>query len=62
MVPVSSGFRSDAVISGLRSDTGDTVPVSSEPRSDAKGKALVSSGLRFDAVSGLRSDVVGKAQ
>ena len=40
-------LRSDAV-SGLRSD--------------AEGKALVSSGLRSDAVSGLRSDAVGKAQ
>ena len=39
-------LRSDAV-SGLRSD--------------AEGKALVSSGLRSDAVSGLRSDAEGKA-
>ena len=42
-------------VSGIRSDAGDKVPVSSGLRSDA-----VSSGLRSDAVSsGLRSDVVG---
>nr|KAJ0199223.1 hypothetical protein LSAT_V11C600310790 [Lactuca sativa] len=45
-VPVSPGFWSDAVSSGLRSGAGDKVPVSF--------------GLRFDAVSGLRSDAESK--
>nr|KAJ0189954.1 hypothetical protein LSAT_V11C800443030 [Lactuca sativa] len=52
-----SGLRSDAVSSGLRSDA-----ASSGHRSDAGDKVPVSFGLRSDAVSGLRSDVVGKAQ
>ncbi|CAI9269251.1 unnamed protein product [Lactuca saligna] len=45
---VSSGLRSNAASSRLRSDAGDKIPVSS--------------GLRSDAVSELRSNAVGKAQ
>ena len=50
------------VSSGLRSDAVGKAQVSSGLRSDAVCKDLVSPGLRSDAVSGSRSEAVGKAQ
>ncbi|CAI9290356.1 unnamed protein product [Lactuca saligna] len=54
---ISYGLRSDAINSGLRFDA-----ASSGHRSGVGDKVPVSSGLRSDAVFGLRFDAVGKAQ